>query len=122
LNAKELLLLAAVRWLKLVFIYEHEELPLRNQTQHAALLVTRDSVNSKINLYLQDRLYTDNDVEVARRFSMKILNGGLDHHEGLLRLDDSTLLIDLSVGAGYFWDMVSEITMNKPPLATLSIG
>jgi hypothetical protein len=72
----------------------------RMQTQHAALLAIREvwkeTNQGDLPIYLQDPQYLAMDQEVAAKYGMQILNGDFGHQMGWAKIDDSTLVVDLT--------------------------
>ena len=72
----------------------------RMQTQHAALLAIREvwkeTNQGDFPIYLQDPQYLAMDQDVAAKCGMQILNGDFSHQMGWAKIDDSTLVVDLS--------------------------
>jgi hypothetical protein len=72
---------------------------IRLQTQHAALLVIGDVWkeinNARIPIYIQDPQYSELDERVAAHYGMQVVNGDVGHQMGWLKIDESTLVIDL---------------------------
>jgi hypothetical protein len=91
---------------------------MRIQIQHAALLSIRRSLelhptDPPISIILQDLEYTEDDKEAAESLEMTIVNGNFGYEKGWAKLDDSTLLVDLSADFDFpILGLVFEI--NRP--------
>lgn len=104
---------------------------LAAQTQHAALnsirqkleIIYRDKNDHhyKIDVYLQDPSYTEEDKKAAKKFfNMTIVDGTVGFGEAWLELDESTLVFDLRCINSFppLYQIIFEITR---PFAIISV-
>ena len=71
------------------------------QTQHAALLLIRDTLKNlqggkDIPIYLSDPDYTEEDAQAAAQldWNVTVLNSNVGFQQGWVKLDESTLVVD----------------------------
>jgi hypothetical protein len=69
--------------------------------QHTAVVVIRDllqaKLGSKLPVYLQDPLYVEAEVELAKKYGMTIVKYGPGHQVGWNKIDKNTLVIGLGL-------------------------
>jgi len=71
---------------------------LRNHNQHATLLAIRDawkeSHEGKFDIYVQDPLYLQEDMDILEKWDIKVVNSDMGFQIGACLLDAQTLVVD----------------------------
>jgi hypothetical protein len=92
----------------------YDELPLKLQTQHAALLKMQTQLRNlhkgDVPIFLQDPDYTEEDQKAAKELGMTIVNGHFGFEEGWIQIDESTLVVDLHTSFPPLLQLTFEIS------------